>query len=124
MHEACEAAQQCIQDLLDVYSRGCSMLVLDEAVKSLRDDALRKMKAAFPKTTAAIESQTPQEIVLAAMADVLPAGVPLSFTVTKARFEGKGARRAAVADVVMFDGQPARLKVWQDTVGGAKAWAR
>ncbi len=38
--EALKAAQQCITDFLDVYGRGCSMLVLDEAAKSLRNDAL------------------------------------------------------------------------------------
>jgi hypothetical protein len=120
MHEACEAAQQCIEDLLDVYTHGCSMLVLDEAVKSLRDDALRKIKAALPKPTAAFES--PKDIVLAAMADVLPAGVPLSFTVTKARFDGKGVRRVALADVIMFDEQPARLKVWRLADAWAHEW--
>jgi hypothetical protein len=105
MHEACEAAQQCIEDLLDVYTHGCSMLVLE---------------AALPKPTAAFES--PKDIVLAAMADVLPAGVPLSFTVTKARFDGKGVRRVALADVIMFDEQPARLKVWRLADAWAHEW--
>lgn len=44
---ALRASEQCIEDFLDVYKRGCSMLVLDEAVKSLRDDALRRVKVAL-----------------------------------------------------------------------------
>lgn len=48
---ACQAAEQCITDLFDVYGRGCSMLVLDEAVKSLRDDALKLIKQAVAKAT-------------------------------------------------------------------------
>lgn len=47
---ACRAAEQCITDLLDVYGRGASMLVLDEAVKSLRDDALKLIVKAIAKT--------------------------------------------------------------------------
>lgn len=45
--EALRASEQCIEDFLDVYKRGCSMLVMDEAVKDLRDDALRSVKAAL-----------------------------------------------------------------------------
>ena len=33
---ACEAAEQCIADFLDVYTRGCSMQVLDLAVRDLK----------------------------------------------------------------------------------------
>lgn len=47
---ACQAAEQCITDLVEVYGRGCSMLVLDEAVKSLRDDALKLIVKAIAKT--------------------------------------------------------------------------
>lgn len=47
--EALKASQQCIADFLDVYGRGCSMLVLDEAVKSLRDDALPLVKRCLTK---------------------------------------------------------------------------
>lgn len=42
--EALKASQQCITDFLDVYGRGCSMIVLDEAAKSLSNDALRLVK--------------------------------------------------------------------------------
>ena len=49
---ACEAAQQCITDFLDVYTRGCSMQVLDLAVRDLKVDALRRIKAALEKATA------------------------------------------------------------------------
>lgn len=52
--EALKASQQCITDFLDVYGRGCSMLVLDEAVKSLRDDALRLVRRALLPPTNAI----------------------------------------------------------------------
>lgn len=51
--EALEAAQQCITDFIDVYKRGCSLLILDEAVKSLRDDALRKIKKVLEHRDAA-----------------------------------------------------------------------
>lgn len=46
---ACEASEQCLTDLIDVYTRGCSMVVLDEAVRSCRDDALRRVQAAIRK---------------------------------------------------------------------------
>lgn len=48
---ACEATEQCIVDFIDVYKRGCSMLILDEAVKSLRDDALRLVRKALAEAT-------------------------------------------------------------------------
>ena len=47
VQRALEAADQCIADMVDVYGRHCSMLVLDEAVKSLRDDAGKKVKLAL-----------------------------------------------------------------------------
>ena len=49
LYAAAEAALQCITDFLEVYKRGGSMLVMDEAVKSLRDDALRLTRAALAK---------------------------------------------------------------------------
>lgn len=49
---ALHASVQCISDLLDVYGRGCSMVVLDEAVKSCRDDALKLARAALKKAVA------------------------------------------------------------------------
>lgn len=52
--EALKASQQCITDFLDVYGCGCSMLVLDDAVKSLRDDALRLVRRALIPPTNAI----------------------------------------------------------------------
>lgn len=45
--EACKANEQCIEDFLQVYQRGASMLVLDEAVKSLRDDGLKVTRRAL-----------------------------------------------------------------------------
>lgn len=47
MQEALEATQQCITDFLALYGRGCALIVLDEAVKSLRDDALVQVRAAL-----------------------------------------------------------------------------
>lgn len=47
--EALKASQQCITDFLDVYGRHCSMLILDEAVKSLRNDALRLVNKCLSK---------------------------------------------------------------------------
>jgi hypothetical protein len=44
--QALEAAEQCIVDFLEAYKRDCTMLVLDLAVQSLRDDALPKVRAA------------------------------------------------------------------------------
>lgn len=44
---ACDAAQQCITDLVEVYARGAALVVLDEAVKSLRSDALAKIRSAI-----------------------------------------------------------------------------
>lgn len=47
--EALKAAQQCITDFLDVYGRGCSVLVLDEAAKSLKHDALKLVDRCLAK---------------------------------------------------------------------------
>ena len=44
---ALRAAEQCIEDFLEAYRRDCARLVLDEAAKSLRDDALKRVKAAL-----------------------------------------------------------------------------
>lgn len=41
--EALRAAQQCISDFLGVYRNGGSMLIMDLAVNSLKNDALRKI---------------------------------------------------------------------------------
>lgn len=47
--EANIAAEQCIADFIEVYTRGASMVVLDEAVKSLKNDALKAVRAAIAK---------------------------------------------------------------------------
>ncbi|MCX6217578.1 hypothetical protein [Spirosoma sp.] len=51
MLQALLAAQQCIRDMVDVYGRGASMLVLDEAVKDLKNDAGKLVNAAIKKAT-------------------------------------------------------------------------
>lgn len=45
--KALEAAEQCITDLLEVYTRGCSMQTLDLAVGELKRDALPLIRAAL-----------------------------------------------------------------------------
>ena len=45
--DALKAAKQCIEDAVDVYSRGGSMIILDEAMRSLKYDALPRIKAAL-----------------------------------------------------------------------------
>ena len=47
LRAACEVSEQCINDFIEVYKRDCSLLVFDEAVKSLRDDALRLVRIAL-----------------------------------------------------------------------------
>ena len=47
LRKACEASEQCITDLLEVYGNGGSMLILDEAVKSLKNDALKLVRKAM-----------------------------------------------------------------------------
>jgi hypothetical protein len=47
--EALKAAHQCITDFLDVYGRGCSVLVLDQAAKSLKNDALKLVNRCLAK---------------------------------------------------------------------------
>jgi hypothetical protein len=91
------------------------MLVLDEAVKSLRDDALQKIRAALLESGLAANqpAKTAHEILLLAMRAGLPPPVLLNFTITEARFAGKGANRRAITNVKMFDGQAARLAVWR-----------
>lgn len=48
---AVEAANQCITDFIEVYKKGASMLVFDQAVISLREDALANVKSALAKAT-------------------------------------------------------------------------
>lgn len=45
--QALEAAEQCIADFIEVYKRDCARVVYDEAVKSLRSDALVKIRKAL-----------------------------------------------------------------------------
>lgn len=45
--EASKASKQCITDFIEIYKRGASNIVMDEAVKSLRDDALKLVRAAI-----------------------------------------------------------------------------
>ena len=47
--EADEAAVQCIVDFLECYKCDCARVVMDEAVKSLKNDALPKLRAAITK---------------------------------------------------------------------------
>lgn len=47
--EADEAAIQCIVDFLECYKNDCARIVMDEAVKSLKNDALPKLRAAVAK---------------------------------------------------------------------------
>lgn len=44
---ACRAAEQCIVDFLDAYTRQVSFVVLDQAVLSLRYDALPRVRRAL-----------------------------------------------------------------------------
>lgn len=45
--EACEAAEQCMADFIELYKRGCAMVAFDEAVKSMRVDGLVKVRVAL-----------------------------------------------------------------------------
>lgn len=56
---------------------------------------------------------TAAEMIIAHMASCLPLGAPLSFTIDRARFEGTGRGRSAIADVTMFDRVPGRVEVFQ-----------
>lgn len=47
--EADEAALQCITDFLECYKNDCARVVMDEAVKSLQNDALLKLRASLDK---------------------------------------------------------------------------
>lgn len=44
--QALHAAEQCMSDVLTYYQNGCSILVMDEAMKSLKNDGLKLVKAA------------------------------------------------------------------------------
>lgn len=44
---ALRANEQCIADFVEMYKRGCSNIVMDEAVKSLKNDALKLTRAAI-----------------------------------------------------------------------------
>ena len=47
LREALKSNEQCVTDFIEVYKRGASMLFMDEAVKSLRDDGLKLARAAL-----------------------------------------------------------------------------
>lgn len=54
-----------------------------------------------------------REYIDAALRACLPDGVPPSFrSINNARFVGVGRDRPAEADLTMFDGLPARVRVW------------
>ncbi len=55
MLQALLAAQQCIRDMVEAYRNDCARFVLDEAVKSLRDDAGKLVDAALKKATDATQ---------------------------------------------------------------------
>jgi hypothetical protein len=54
---ALQAAEQCMADFIEVYKRGASMVVFDEAVKSMRSDALAKVRAALKVAAATGDSK-------------------------------------------------------------------
>lgn len=76
--EALEANEQCINDFIELYKRGCANTVMDEAVKSLRDDALKSTRNAL--AALAIVSSDAQPV-----ASVVPEGsVPVPIVPTEA----------------------------------------
>ena len=59
------------------------------------------------KTTAAV-------FIEGALRACRPPDVPPSFThIVSARWTGSGRKRVAEADLIMFDGQPAKVRVWR-----------
>lgn len=50
LRQANAAAIQCIVDFLECYKNDCARVVMDEAVKSLKNDALPKLRAAIAKS--------------------------------------------------------------------------
>lgn len=44
---ACDASNQCISDFLEVYKNDAPMVIFDMAVKDLRDDARKLVRAAI-----------------------------------------------------------------------------
>lgn len=61
--------------------------------------------------------------VTEALLGVLPPGVPPSFIeITRAAFEGSGRNRKVVADLVMVDGLPATVEVWNAGPCTAHRW--
>jgi hypothetical protein len=44
--KANESAIECIEDFIELYKRDCALIVLDQSVMSLRDDALCQARKA------------------------------------------------------------------------------
>lgn len=68
--EACEAAHQCITDLIAVIARGASDIVINEALGSLKTDALPLVKKAIAKATTTpgyLATPTPEGFVVEPM---------------------------------------------------------
>ncbi len=51
LYAACEAAEQCITDLIACIRRGAADIVVSEALGSCKNDALPKIKSALKKAT-------------------------------------------------------------------------
>lgn len=60
------------------------------------------------------EKTTAAAFIGGALRACLPPGVPPSFqSIVTARWTGTGRKRVAEAELTMFDGQPAKVRVWR-----------
>lgn len=65
------------------------------------------------------ENMTAEELVAEHLAACLPLDTPPSYRrIVSARFVGTGRKRVAVAELEMFDGQPAKVEVHEYGKGG------
>lgn len=64
--------------------------------------------------------QTARDLVVSVSSSIIPPGAPFPFAeIIGARFEGKNT---ATADVVMFDGLPAKMRLTRWAYGWSHGW--
>lgn len=68
-------------------------------------------------------SESASEMVADHLASCLPPGTPPCYrSIVHAHYMGSGKKRLAVAELEMFDGQPATLEVFQWGLGRGHRW--
>ena len=92
--------------------------VMHADLRKGRDKPSCSLCGGYPPHCCIVEKGTGKESASSfidnALRAALPPDVPPSFTrIVSARWTGTGRKRVAEAELTMFDGQPAKVRVWR-----------